>query len=78
MTAATMDNVPAGHGGGRSPSAFCLLLLRRVSRLADGLPEAIAIELAPVIAGPEGAGITSARVKVVPHQTQDPFLRRLR
>ncbi len=53
-------------------------LLLRVSRLSDDLPEVTAIDLARVIAGPSGTTVASARVKVIPHQTQDSFLRKLR
>jgi acyl-CoA synthetase (NDP forming) len=53
-------------------------LLLRVSRLSDDLPEVAVIDLAPVMAGPGGTTVTSARVKVMPHQTQDEFLRKLR
>jgi hypothetical protein len=53
-------------------------LLLRVSRLSDDLPEVTAIRLDPVIVGPAGATVTSARVKVLPHRARDPFLRRLR
>ncbi len=53
-------------------------LLLRVSRLSDDLPEVTVIDLAPVMAGPGGTTVTSARVKVMPHQTQDAFLRKLR
>ena len=48
-------------------------LLLRVSRLADDLPEVTELDL-----DLGGAAVISARVKVEPHQPQDPFLRRLR
>jgi acyl-CoA synthetase (NDP forming)/GNAT superfamily N-acetyltransferase len=61
----------AGHG------ALGDLLLR-VSRLADDLPEVTDLELSPVVAGPDGAAVVNARVKVTPYEPQDPFLRKLR
>jgi acyl-CoA synthetase (NDP forming) len=57
--------------------ALCGLLLR-VSRLAEDLPEVTELSLAPVIARPDGAFIAGARIKAVPCEPQDPFLRRLR
>jgi hypothetical protein len=53
-------------------------LLLRVSRLADDLPEVAELDLDPVIAGPDGAGASAARIRLSPGQPQDPFLRRLR
>ncbi|MBO0804144.1 MAG: phosphoketolase, partial [Nocardiopsaceae bacterium] len=53
-------------------------LLLRVSRLADDLPEITGLELRPVLAGPAGAVVSGARVRVAPQAPQDPFLRRLR
>jgi hypothetical protein len=53
-------------------------LLLRVSRLAEDLPEITELDLNPVIAGPDGAHIVDARIKVMPCQPQDPFLRKLR
>jgi len=53
-------------------------LLLRVSRLADDLPEVTDLELSPVVAGPDGAAVVNARVKVTPYEPQDPFLRKLR
>jgi acyl-CoA synthetase (NDP forming) len=53
-------------------------LLLRVSRLAEDLPEITEISLSPVIARPDGAFITAARIKAMPCEAQDPYLRRLR
>jgi len=53
-------------------------LLLRVARLAEDLPEVSELSLDPVVAGPDGAFIAGARVRVVPCEHQDPFLRRLR
>ncbi len=52
-------------------------LLLRVSRLSEELPEVIDLDLDPVIAGPALA-VVNARVKVMPYEPQDPFLRKLR
>ena len=53
-------------------------LLLRVSRLADDLPEVTDLDLNPVIAGPDGAIVMAARIKVALYEPQDPFLRKLR
>jgi acyl-CoA synthetase (NDP forming)/RimJ/RimL family protein N-acetyltransferase len=53
-------------------------LLLRVSRLAEDLPEVTELSLDPVIARPDGAFIVGARIKAVPCEPRDPFLRRLR
>jgi acyl-CoA synthetase (NDP forming)/GNAT superfamily N-acetyltransferase len=53
-------------------------LLLRVARLADDLPEVTALDLNPVIAGPDGTAVVNAHVSVLPIQARDPFLRRLR
>jgi acyl-CoA synthetase (NDP forming)/GNAT superfamily N-acetyltransferase len=68
-----------GHRGS-APADLAALrdLLLRVSRLADDLPEVLELGLNPVIAGPDGAFVVDARIKVRPYQAQDPFLRKLR
>jgi acyl-CoA synthetase (NDP forming) len=53
-------------------------LLLRVSRLAEDLPEVTDLDLDPVVAGPDGAVVVNARVKVTPYEPRDPFLRKLR
>jgi acyl-CoA synthetase (NDP forming) len=53
-------------------------LLLRVSRLAEDLPEITELDLNPVIARPDGVHIVDARIKVMPCEPQDPFLRKLR
>jgi acyl-CoA synthetase (NDP forming) len=53
-------------------------LLLRVSRLAEDLPEITEASLSPVIARSDGAFITGARIKAMPCDPQDPYLRRLR
>lgn len=60
-----------------NPAALRDLLLR-VSRLADDLPEVTNLDLDPVTARPGGVQAAAARVKVMPHEPQDPFLRKLR
>ncbi|HTU74097.1 MAG TPA: GNAT family N-acetyltransferase, partial [Trebonia sp.] len=63
-----------------SPSAREALrgLLLRISRLAEDLPEITEVSLSPVIIRPDGAFIVNARIKAMPSQPQDPYLRRLR
>jgi acyl-CoA synthetase (NDP forming)/GNAT superfamily N-acetyltransferase len=53
-------------------------LLLRVSRLAVDLPEITELDLNPVIVRPDGTHIIDARIKVMPCEPQDPFLRKLR
>jgi acyl-CoA synthetase (NDP forming) len=53
-------------------------LLLRVSRLADDLPELAELGLNPVIARPDGVSVVDARIRLVPADAQDPFLRKLR
>jgi hypothetical protein len=53
-------------------------LLLRVSRLAEDLPEITEASFSPVIARPDGAFIVNARIKAMPCEPQDPYLRRLR
>jgi len=53
-------------------------VLLRVSRLADDLHEIAELDLNPVVASQSGVNAVDARIRVVPAQPQDPFLRRLR
>jgi acyl-CoA synthetase (NDP forming)/GNAT superfamily N-acetyltransferase len=53
-------------------------VLLRVSRLADDLHEVAELDLNPVVASQSGVLAVDARIRVVPAQPQDPFLRRLR
>ncbi len=53
-------------------------LLHRVSRLADDLAEVAELTLNPVLARSDGAYPAAARLRLVPTEPQDPFLRRLR
>jgi acyl-CoA synthetase (NDP forming) len=68
-----------GHRG--TPAADLPALqgiLMRLSRLADDLPQVTELDLNPVIARPDGAHVVDARVRVLPGQSADPYLRRLR
>jgi acyl-CoA synthetase (NDP forming) len=84
LTGADTGDLIGGWAGApllspQGPAAAALAdLLLRVSRLADDLPEITELELSPVIAGPAGARVASARVRIGPAQRHDPFLRRLR
>jgi acyl-CoA synthetase (NDP forming)/GNAT superfamily N-acetyltransferase len=70
---------PRGYRGAPAADLDALRdLLLRVSRLAADLPELTELDLNPVIARPDGADITDARIKVAPCAPQDPFLRQLR
>jgi len=53
-------------------------ILLRVSRLADDFPEIAELDLNPVIARAGAACPVDARIRLVPAEPQDPFLRRLR
>jgi acyl-CoA synthetase (NDP forming)/GNAT superfamily N-acetyltransferase len=53
-------------------------VLLRVSRLADDLPEVAELDLNPMIARADGCQAADARVRIVPAEPSDPFLRRLR
>ena len=77
----SIRSAPLLHGRGGSPGADLAALrdvLLRVSRLTDDLPEITELDLNPVIAGPDGAVVVDARIRVAPQLPQDPFLRRLR
>jgi hypothetical protein len=49
-----------------------------VSRLADDVAEIAELTLNPVIARSDGAYPAGARIRLVPTEPQDPFLRKLR
>jgi acyl-CoA synthetase (NDP forming) len=53
-------------------------LLLRISRLADDFAEVAELDLNPVAARPDGAFPARARIRLIPAEPQDPFLRRLR
>ena len=68
-----------GHRG--TPAADLRALqdiLLRVSRLAEDIPQVAELDLNPVIARADGAHVVDARVRVLPAQAADPYLRRLR
>jgi acyl-CoA synthetase (NDP forming) len=68
-----------GYRGGPAANMAALEdVLLRVSRLADDLPEVAELDLNPVIAKTEGCLAADARIRVVPAELRDPFLRRLR
>ncbi len=53
-------------------------LALRLSALADDLPEVLALQLQPVLAGPAGVAITGARGRIGPPSAFDDWRRRLR
>jgi acyl-CoA synthetase (NDP forming) len=53
-------------------------ILLRVSLLADDLPQVAELDLNPVIARADGAHVLDTRVRVLPAEPADPYLRRLR
>ena len=67
-----------GHRG-TPPADLAALqnILLRVSRLADDLPQVAELDLNPVIARPDGAHVVDARIRLLPAQPADPYLRRL-
>ncbi len=68
-----------GHRGSPAVNVESLAdLLLRVSRLADDFPEIAELDLNPVIARADAACPVDARIRLVPAEPQDPFLRRLR
>jgi acyl-CoA synthetase (NDP forming)/GNAT superfamily N-acetyltransferase len=68
-----------GHRGSPAADLGALQdILLRVSRLADDLPQVAELDLNPVIARPDGAHVVDTRVRVLPAEPADPYLRRLR
>ncbi len=68
-----------GHRGSTPVDLAALAdVLLRVSRLADEVPEIAELDLNPVIARPDSACPVDARIRLVPAEPTDPFLRRLR
>ncbi|HUN35873.1 MAG TPA: GNAT family N-acetyltransferase [Trebonia sp.] len=77
----SIRSAPLLHGHRGAPAvdrAALREVLMRVSRLADDIPEISQLDLNPVIARPDGAVAVDARIRVVPQEPSDPFLRRLR
>ena len=68
-----------GHRGTSAADLAALQdILLRVSRLADDLPQVAELDLNPVIARPDGVHVVDARVRLLPTQPADPYLRKLR
>jgi acyl-CoA synthetase (NDP forming)/GNAT superfamily N-acetyltransferase len=68
-----------GHRGSTPVDLPALTeVLLRVSRLADDIGEIAELDLNPVIARPDSACPVDARIRLVPAEPTDPFLRRLR
>ena len=68
-----------GHRGAPAADLTALQdMVLRISRLADDLPQVAELDLNPVIARPDGAHVVDARVRLLPAQAADPYLRRLR
>jgi acyl-CoA synthetase (NDP forming)/RimJ/RimL family protein N-acetyltransferase len=68
-----------GHRGAAAVNVDALAgLLLRVSRMADEIPEIAELDLNPVIARKDSASPVDVRIRIVPAEPQDPFLRRLR
>jgi acyl-CoA synthetase (NDP forming)/GNAT superfamily N-acetyltransferase len=65
---------------GAAPSDHAAVedVLMRVGQVAESLPEVAELELNPLIVHPEGCIAVDARVKLVPREPADPYLRRLR
>jgi acyl-CoA synthetase (NDP forming)/GNAT superfamily N-acetyltransferase len=67
------------EGAGALPAGALVDVLTRVSRLAECLPEISELDLNPVVVGADGTcQVLDARVRLVPREPADPFLRRLR
>jgi acyl-CoA synthetase (NDP forming)/RimJ/RimL family protein N-acetyltransferase len=67
-----------GHRGAPPADLAALQdILLRISRLADDLPQVAELDLNPVIARPDGAHVVDARIRLLPTQPADPYLRRL-
>jgi acyl-CoA synthetase (NDP forming) len=68
-----------GHRGSTPVDLTALAdVLLRISRLADEVPEIAELDLNPVIARADSACPVDARIRLVPAEPTDPFLRRLR
>ncbi|MGV9350697.1 bifunctional acetate--CoA ligase family protein/GNAT family N-acetyltransferase [Streptomyces spiralis] len=53
-------------------------LLHRISRMACDLPQLAEADLNPVLAGSHGITALDVRIRLLPRQAHDPYLRRLR
>jgi acyl-CoA synthetase (NDP forming)/GNAT superfamily N-acetyltransferase len=65
-------------GPGRLPAAGLVDILQRVSALAEAFPELAELDLNPVVVRPGGCQVLDARVRLLPREPIDPYLRRLR
>jgi len=70
-----------GHEGGERVDLTAVTdLIERMSRLADDLPEAVFVEIGPVLAGSSGLAVLACRaglVRATDGSRQDAFTRRL-
>ncbi|MFF9173268.1 GNAT family N-acetyltransferase [Streptomyces sp. NPDC014793] len=66
------------HGSGPADLEGLEQLLHRLSRMASDLPQLAEADLNPVLATPDRIRVLDARVRLVPRDAQDPYLRRLR
>ncbi|TQK50018.1 acyl-CoA synthetase (NDP forming) [Streptomyces sp. SLBN-118] len=66
------------RGGGAVDLEGLEQLLLRLSRMAGDLPQLAEADLNPVIARPGGITALDVRVRLVPRQARNPYLRRLR
>ncbi|AVZ76693.1 GNAT family N-acetyltransferase [Streptomyces lunaelactis] len=66
------------RGGGAVDLEGLEQLLLRLSRMACDLPQLAEADLNPVIARPGGITALDIRVRLMPRQARDPYLRRLR
>jgi hypothetical protein len=60
------------------PTAGLVDILTRVSWLAETFPEDTELDLNPVVVHENGCQVLDARIRLVPREPADPFLRRLR
>lgn len=63
---------------GGLPADGLVDILQRVSALADAFPELAELDLNPVVVRPAGCQVLDARVRLLPREPIDPYLRRLR
>ncbi|KNE79309.1 MULTISPECIES: bifunctional acetate--CoA ligase family protein/GNAT family N-acetyltransferase [Streptomyces] len=66
------------RGGGPVDLEGLEQLLLRVSRMACDLPQLAEADLNPVVARPDGVTALDVRIRLLPRQARDPYLRRLR
>ncbi|HEY7596097.1 MAG TPA: GNAT family N-acetyltransferase [Actinophytocola sp.] len=60
------------------PTGGLVDVLERVSALADAFPELAELDLNPIVVRPGSCQVLDARVRLVPREPTDPYLRRLR